>query len=161
MKKFVSVLLVALSAIVVLTACSTKSSKKSESSTASSSHVFEPKDTSNASIRKIETYGDYIIMAKKIYDEGYGDYDERATKLFANDLVKDLKETYDSFKADAERVLVTEAEDKYGDRKNEEITREDKDKLVKTLIGQRKSAEITRESLADQEKIMEEHNSSK
>lgn len=125
--------------LAFLTACSTstKSQAKSDKTVASSKkkEEFKPEDTSNKTIRQIKTYGDYLIMAKKIYEDGYAGYEEKSAKIEAFD--KDFKKIVDEVHDSDKKTLITDPEAEYADKKDEEISAKDRDKLIKGLYNKR------------------------
>lgn len=96
---------------------------------------FVAKDTSDATIESIETYGDYLTMYKKIIDEYYANYENaiKGTVLYDEATFQQLKDETDKSFA--------QQEEEYGDMKDQSIV--GKDSLVDYLKNYRDSLKKT------------------
>ncbi len=91
----------------------------------SSGTVFSPQDVSDKTIESIRTYGDYLIMYKKIIDDYFANYESavKGTVLYSEESFQQMKDGLDEgFK---------EQEEQYGSMKNQKIV--GKDDLVQFL----------------------------
>jgi type IV secretory pathway VirB10-like protein len=93
--------------------------------------VFEPQDVSDATIESIRTYGDYLIMYRKILDDYFAEYESllKGTILYSEDSFQQMKDQMDQ--------AFDEQEKQYGAVKDQRIV--GKDTLVEVLKEYRDS----------------------
>lgn len=156
MKRLFKFALVLILPLVFLMACSTssKSSAKSDKTAASSQkkEEFKPEDTSNKTIRKIKTYGDYIIMAKKIYDDGYAGYEEKYAKAYPEGTAETITDSAAVVRDMITDQLINFPEKEYGNKKDQEISAQDREPLLNTLYSMR---DLIKDDMVSMDRMIE------
>ncbi len=106
-----------------------------------SDSVFSPQDVSDKTIESINTYGDYLIMYRKIIDDYLSNYESalQGTLLYSESTFQEMKDDVDKSFA--------EQENEYGSMKNKQIV--GKSHLVDFLKNYRDSLKEYTDSLAD------------
>ena len=112
-----------------VTSKSSSSSTTSSSSSSVSSSTFNPQDTSDATIRSISTYNDYITMYSKIVDEYLTNYQNAVAGTVLDDA-----NTIEQMKQETLKSL-EEQKKEYGAMGNTKII--GKDSLVEFLKNYR------------------------
>lgn len=110
------------------------SSTISSSSSSVSSSNFNPQDTSDATIRSISTYNDYITMYSKIVDEYLTNYQNAVAGTVLDDANTDDANTIEQMKQETLKSL-EEQKKEYGAMGNTKII--GKDSLVEFLKNYR------------------------